>query len=170
MEFIFFIFIIIFISICSNIKPSINSTNMRSILLNKCGLKNIQCKTNSKKEIYYTGMKQGEEYIVLTKYMNRAINQNTIYDIKSIMNSKHYHSGIVIVNNTNNIKDNVKSIAEENGIEIIGMHVGQTSSQEPVKDRYQKNYRQEENLEPIQNGSKANSILGNFFNNRIEKL
>lgn len=169
MEILYFLFIVFFIiRVISNTQTN---PKIMNFLKNECNLKNVVYKTSKKNGRILTGLKQGEEYIVFTNYLYSAINKNIIYDIKSKMNKEHFHSGIIIVNNANTIKQETKKLASENGIEIYALNSKQiyksnNTSNNVVKQTSRK-YSEDD---PIQSGSKANTIWNNFFGNKIERL
>ena len=155
-------------------------TTIIKILSEQCNLKNIQYKRTTNGSKILTGMKQGEEYIVIKTYIYSAINENMIYDIKSrIMDKEHYHNGIIVVNNVNTISQRTREIANENGIEFASLSARQidnpynkssNTNNSPIKTQEVINYNKYEEDEAIQSGSHAKSIFSNFFGNKVERL
>jgi hypothetical protein len=93
----------------------------------------------------------------------------------------HYHNVIIIPGNSG-ISDLARQKIAENNIQIFSIEKLKNNIQNPTNDSSSQknnivskptstsNYKATESNDPIKNGTKANSIFGNLFGNKVEKL
>lgn len=143
-------------------------------ILQKKGFKNITQIKHPKFMYLFQADFHGDNYLIFYG-INPIIAESvdSLYEFASI---KHYHNIIIIIDNSS-ISNSAKTKIEKYNIKILNPNeIANNFSPEtntssiinkmPLDD----NCKIDESYEPIQDGKKANSIFGNLFNNKIEKL
>ena len=155
----------------------ITPNNFKNILTKK-GFRNIITVRQILSGTWITADFHGDNYLFVVIKNGHSVSNETIEEIYRYASQKHYHNIILVPGNApilttartaissyniqiwnNSMLTNILS----NSNEAIVSSVVQKA---PIED----NCVIQESIDPIQDGSKANSIFGNLFGNKIEKL
>lgn len=152
-------------------------SNIRSIL-QKNGFHSIYTVEQNSDNFVITASLNGENYIIKTMLNNSSVTNSTIHSLVEKATKLHYHNIVLIPGNAV-ISGSAKPLINKYNIAVWDnskLNQFSTSSKSdnistivktsPIHDTC----KISDSEEPIQDGSKANSIWGNFFGNKIEKL
>lgn len=169
------IFTIIIIYIIYKKLSDTSYVGLNSFLV-KSGFNNINTIKENSSGSFVVANFHGENFLFFTAKC--SLSTNTANEIIDFANANHYHNIIVVLGNTT-ITPSISSLLSKNNITIwknltlknlvnitpdtVARSVLKTSNIDDNCEIY-------ESYDPIQDGKKANTILGNIFNNKIEKL
>lgn len=143
-------------------------------ILQKKGFNNITPIKHPKFMYLFQADFHGDNYLIF--YGINLITAETVDSLYVFASKQHYHNIIIIVDNSC-ISINAKPKIEKYNIkiwnpnEIANNFSPETNASSIInKMPLDDNCKIDESYEPIQDGSKVNSIFGNLFNNKIEKL
>ena len=150
--------------------------NVNSIALLK--MHNFQNITLLKKTIssnFFTAQKADDNYLIQAMTPGNLVSKSTITELTDLAQKGHYHN-MILIPSSSAISDMAKKEIENNHIQILKLDA-KISSDESVKQSsfipkmpLDDNCPIDEPQDAIQDGRKANSIFGNFFGNKIERL
>ena len=172
------IFIVIFYIIYKRMILDVtNPMNLKS-LLEKKGFRNISTALDTSSVSWITADFHGDNYIFLIVKNGHAVSKEMIKSIYEYTTPKHYHNIILVSGNAHVLSTARTAISKYNikvwtGATISSFSnatqesiINSVTQKAPIED----NCDIEPSFDPIQDGTRANSIFGNFFGNKIEKL
>ena len=154
----------------------ITPDNLKNILIKK-GFRNITTVRQILSSTWITADFHGDNYLFAVIKAGHSVSKETIEEIYRYASQKHYHNIILVPGNAPILTTARTSISSYN-IQIwnnsmltnISSNSNEIISSVVQKAPIEDNCVIEESIDPIQDGSKANSIFGNLFGNKIEKL
>ena len=148
------------------------------IILKDKGFRNITTIKQILSCSWITADFHGENYIFAVIKDGHSVYKDMLEDLYNYASQKHYHNIILVPGNAT-ILTNAKTTISKYNIQIWNTstlnNISSTPTQNVASSVIQKapindNCVIDEPVDPIQDGNKANSILGNLFGNKIEKL
>lgn len=172
----FDLIVIIFIIYMIYKKYNKTPSKITSILQNK-GFSNISTIRQNTGSYWMTASFHGDNYLFEIMKTGYNVSNNSIHTLGEYAKKAHYHNIILVLGNSV-ISNNAKSIISQYKIEIWDnaklnefSNPNNNSITSIVKtSEIHDSCKITPSDDPIQDGKQANSILGNFFGNRIEKL
>ena len=171
-----FVIIIIYL-IYKNSNIFMTPARFKTILSNK-GFRNINIVKQIISGTWITADYHGDNYIFSIIKPSSTVSKKTIDELYNYAISKHYHN-IILVPGNSTILTTANTAISNYHIQIwntatlnrkFGKEENYTSSAIVEKAPINDHCKIDAPFDPIQDGSKVNSIFGNFFNNKIEKL
>ena len=145
------------------------------ILLNSYGFQNVSLLRKNNYYSFYMAQKVGDNYLIQVMEQGRDVTKGAISQFVDYATKNHYHNMILIAYSSQ-ISDIVRKEIKNNGIQIldpakkINSDETETSSSFVTKMPLDDNCPIDEPQDAIQDGTKANSIFGNLFGNKIDRL
>ena len=168
---IIFIFYIIYKKYNHN-----SETKLTTTLQNK-GFRNITTIRRNTSSTWITANLHGDNYLFEVMKNGSNVTNSSINTLMEYVTKAHFHNAILVPGNAA-ISNTAKSAIEQYHIEIWDnskLISFSNSSTEDIASMIKPKITNDtcpipKADDPIQDGKKANSILGNFFNNKVEKL
>ena len=151
--------------------------NLKNILIKK-QFRNIVTVRQVLSGTWITADFHGDNYLFVVIKVGQSISKSIIDEIYNYASQKHYHNIILVPGNAP-ILNTARTAISNYNIQIWNnsmlTNILSNSNEAIVSSVVQKapiedNCVIQESIDPIQDGSKANSIFGNLFGNKIEKL
>ena len=167
--------IVIIIIIYVIFKKSTNFNTKVPALLKLHKFQNIRLLRSMSYCTFYTAQKAGDNYLIQAMIVGNHVTQSTISDLVNLAQKNHYHN-MIIIPNSSIISDIAKKEIKSNAIQILKSDEKVSSDESAMKASFIQKLPLDDNCpidepqEAIQDGKKANSIFGNFFGNKIERL
>lgn len=148
------------------------------IILKNKGFRNMTTIRQIVSGTWITADYHGDNYIFYLAKTGYSISKEAVVAIYNYASQKHYHN-IILVPITSTILTNARTAISNYGIQIWNNdmlnNISKTSTDNAPSAIIQKapindNCEIDEPVDPIQDGSKANSIFQNLFGNKIERL
>ena len=174
----FIVLIIIFYAIIKKANNNTMTSEKFKMMLKNKGFGNITIASQTIAGTWITADYHGDNYIFYLIKPGYSVTKNIIDAFYQYASQKHYHNIIIIPGNST-ILTTARTIISNYGIQIwnnntlnskFGTAENYTSSAIVEKAPINDHCKIDESFDPIQDGSKVNSILGNFFRNKIERL
>ena len=166
------IFIIIIYIIVK--KSKFSSANIFN-LLNIQEFQNIVLLKHTSSSSFYTAQKAGDNYLIQVMEVGNIVSKNTILELTDLAQKNHYHN-MILIPSSSIISDIAKKEIASYNIQILNPNQ-QVSSDDSIRKSsfiskmpLDDNCPIDEPQDAIQDGKKANSIFGNLFGNKIERL
>lgn len=166
--FIIIIFYVIFKKI-----NQFSSIQVISILQSK-GFSDISTVRKTTSSSWITANYNGENYLFEVMNNNYPATNSTVNSLIEYASKRHFHN-VIILPSASGILNTAQNLIKKYNIqiwnnEILRKNVNDFTTSITKKIPSNDICKIDISDDPIQDGAKANSILRNFFNNKIEKL
>ena len=172
------VFIIIIYLIYKKTNNLVMTPEKFKLTIKNKGFGNIVNASQTVAGTWITADYNGDNYIFYIIKPGYSVSKAIIDAFYQYASTKHYHN-MIIIPGTSTILTNTRTIISNYGIQIwnnatlnnkFGTAENYTSSAIVEKAPINDNCKIDAPIDPIQDGSKVNSIFGNLFNNKIERL